>query len=147
MLIERADVLVVGLLDLGLRLGDGQVVCHTGAKALLRVAESLVGELHVRVGGVDEFCRGLDVEQAVAHVLIDLLDLIGEPGFGLFVLRVGHLLLSFGLGDLENGDADLSCGREGAVRVAGGDADVAVVAGETGHGKLVGPGGGLLCAG
>src|SRR3977135_4336107 len=46
-LIERADVLIVGLLDLRLRLGDGQVVCNTGAKALLRVAESLIGEFHV----------------------------------------------------------------------------------------------------
>src|SRR3981189_1110563 len=43
-LIKRADVLVVGLLDLRLLLGNGQVVCHTGAKALLRIAEGLVGE-------------------------------------------------------------------------------------------------------
>src|SRR5882757_10298789 len=49
-LIKRADVLIVGLLDLRLRLGDGQVVCHAGAIALLGVAEGLVGEFHVRVG-------------------------------------------------------------------------------------------------
>src|SRR5258707_1191771 len=98
-LIERADVLVVGLFDLRLRLRDGQVVGHTGAIALLGVAEGLVGEFHIRAGRVDKFCRGLNVEQAVAHILIDLLDLVGEPGFGLFVLGVGDLLLSFGSGD------------------------------------------------
>src|SRR5882757_755526 len=146
-LIERADVLVVGLLDLRLCLRNGQIVGHTGAKALLRVAEGLIGELHVRVGGVDEPCRGLYVEQAVAHILIDLLDLIGEFGFGLFVLGVGDLLLPAGLDDLEDGHADLSGGGEGAVRVAGSGADVAVVAGEAGHGQLVGDCGGLLVAG
>src|SRR5712675_1738868 len=71
-LVERADVLVVGLLNLRLCLRNGLVV-----------------------------------EQAVAHILIDLLDLIGEFGFGLFVLGVGDLLLSAGLGDLEDGHADL----------------------------------------
>ena len=77
---------------------------------------------------VDEFGCGLDVEEAVADVLIDLLDLVGELGFGLLVLGVGDLLLAPGLGDLQDGDADLAGGREGAVRVAGGGADVAVVA-------------------
>ena len=106
-----------------------------------------VGEFDVRVGRVDELRGGLDVEQAVAHVLIDLLDLVGELGLGLFVLRVGDLLLPFGLGDLEDGDADLSGGGEGAVGVAGGGADVAVVAGDADDGILVGLGGALLGVG
>ena len=146
-LVERADVLVVGLLGLRLRLRDGKIVGDAGVEALLRLAEGLVGEFDVRVGRVDELGSGLDVEQAVADVLIDLLDLVGELGFGLLVLGVGDLLLAFGLGDLKDGDADLAGRGEGAVGVAGGGADVAVVAGEAGHRILVGLGGGLLCAG
>ncbi len=142
-LVERADVLVVGLLGLRLGLRDGQVVGDAGVEALLRFAERLVGEVDVGVGGVDELGGGLDVEEAVADVLIDLLDLVGELGFGLLVLGVGYLLLSAGLGDLEDGDADLAGGGEGAVGVAGGGADVAVVAGGADDGILVGLGGAL----
>ena len=85
MLVERADVLVVGLLGLGLGLGDGQVVGDAGVEALLSFAERLVGEVDVGVGGFDEFGGGLDVEDAVADVLVDLLDLVGEAGVGLLV--------------------------------------------------------------
>src|ERR1700679_2941067 len=42
-LIERADVLVVGLLNLRLRLRDREIVRHTGVEAILGVAEGLVG--------------------------------------------------------------------------------------------------------
>ncbi len=63
-LVERADVLVVGLLGLSLRLRDGQVVGDAGAKALLGFGERFAGEIDVRVGGVDELCGGLDVEEA-----------------------------------------------------------------------------------
>ncbi len=73
-------------------------------------------------------------------VLIDLLNLIGELSLGLFVLRVGDLLLSAGLGDLKNGHTDLSGGGEGAVGVARGRADSTIVTGDAGHGKLIGPG-------
>ena len=106
-----------------------------------------IGEFDVRVGRVDELRCGLDVEEAVVDVLIDLLDLVGELGFGLLVLRVGDFLLALGLGDLEDGDADLSGGGEGSVGVAGGGADVAVVAGGAGDGILVGLGGGLFRVG
>src|ERR1700677_1188795 len=41
-LIERADVLVVGLLNLRLRLRDREIVRHTGVEAILGVAEGLV---------------------------------------------------------------------------------------------------------
>ena len=61
-LVERADVLVVGLFGLRLRLGDGQVVGDAGVEALLRFAECFVGEVDIGVGGVDQLGRGLDVE-------------------------------------------------------------------------------------
>ena len=128
--------------------------CETGrlseTPALKRCCASLrasVGEFYVGVGRLDELRRGLNVEKAVANVLIDLLDLVGELGSGLFELGVGDLLLAAGLGDLQDGNADLSGRGEGAVGVAGGGADVAVVAGDADDGKLVGLGGGLLCAG
>src|SRR3984885_4181074 len=49
-LIERADVLIVGLFRLRLRLGDGQVVRDALVEALLRFAECLIGEIYIRVG-------------------------------------------------------------------------------------------------
>src|SRR5258705_13766488 len=55
-LIEGADVLIVGLFDLRLRLRDGQVVSHARVKALLGIAKGLIGKFHVRSGRVDEFC-------------------------------------------------------------------------------------------
>ncbi len=53
-LIERADVLIVGLFRLRLRLGDGQVVRDAGVKALLRFAEGLIGKVYIRVSRFDQ---------------------------------------------------------------------------------------------
>ena len=86
MLVERADVLVVCLFGLRLGLRDGQVVGDTGAKALLGLAECFVGEFDVGVGCFNEPGSGLDVEDAVADVSVDLLDLIGELRLGLLIL-------------------------------------------------------------
>ncbi len=119
-LVEGADVLVVGLFGLGLGLGDGQVVGDAGVEALLGFAEFFVGEVDIGLGCFDEFGSGLNVEDAVADVLVDLLDLVGEPGGGLLVLGEGDLFLTFGAGDLQDGDVDLARGGVGAVGVAGG---------------------------
>ena len=110
-LVERADVLVVRLLGLRLRLRDGQVVGDAGVEALLGLAESFVGEIDVGAGRFDQLGGGLDVEDAVADILLDLLDLVGERGAGLLVLGVGDLLLPAGLGDLQDRRADLTGGR------------------------------------
>src|ERR1700735_4271886 len=64
-LIERADVLVVGLFRLALRLGDGKIVRDASVEALLRLAKGLVREIYIRVSRFDQFCCGLDVEQVV----------------------------------------------------------------------------------
>ena len=77
-LVERADVLVVGLFGLGLGLRDGQVVRDAGVEALLRFAQFFVGEVQVRLRRIDELGRGLDVENGVADVGVDLLNLVGE---------------------------------------------------------------------
>ena len=143
-LVERADVLVVGLLGLRLGLRDGKIIGDAGVEALLGFAEGLVGELHVGAGGFNELGGGLDVEDVVADVGVDLLELVGEAGPGLVVLGRGDLLLTASLGDLEDRGGDFSGGGVGAVGVAGGCAKIAKVAVEAGGGKLASPGGGLL---
>jgi hypothetical protein len=61
-LVERTDVLVVGLLGLRLGLRDGEVVGDAGVEALLRFVEGLVGEIDIGLCGLDELGGGLDVE-------------------------------------------------------------------------------------
>ena len=52
-LVERADVLIIGLLRLCLGLGDGKVVGNAGTEALLRLSQSFVRQIDVRAGGLD----------------------------------------------------------------------------------------------
>ena len=58
-LVERADVLVVGLLDLDWACETGRLSADTGVEALLCFTESLVGEIDVGVGRRRRACRGL----------------------------------------------------------------------------------------
>ena len=83
-------------------------------------------------GRVDELGRGLDVEDGVADVGVDLLDLVGEAVLGLVVVGVGDVLLAAGRGDLQDGRFHLAGGGVGGVRVAGRGAEVAEVAGDAG---------------
>src|ERR1700722_20827184 len=116
-LVECADVLIVCLLSLRLRLRDRQIVRDARAESLLRITESFIGEFHIRMGCLYKFGCGLDIEQAVAHVLVDLLHLIGELRRCLFILRAGYLLLPSCLGNLQERRADLTGRREGPVRM------------------------------
>ena len=143
-LVERADVLIVGLLGLRLGLRDGQIVGDAGVEALLGLAEGFVGELDIRAGGLDELGGGLDIEEAVADVLIDLLDLVGEAGVRLF--DTGRRRRPFRRGSWRSGG--WARRLPVAVKVPwewpGVVPMVAVVAADVDHGKLVGEGGVLL---
>ena len=143
-LVERADVLVVGLLKGGLRLRDGEIVRDAGTEALLRLAEGFGGEIDVGAGGIDEPGRGLDIEDVGADVGVDLLRGVGEAGFGLGAGGGGDLLLAAETIDLEDGRGDLAGGCEGSVGVTGGVADVAEVSVDADYGVLIGAGGFLL---
>ena len=98
MLVERADVLVVGLLELRLGLRDGKVIGDAGVEALLGLGELFLGEIDVGLSRVNELGCGLDIEDGVADVCVDLLDLVGEPCLGLVKLRVCDVTLAAGLG-------------------------------------------------
>jgi len=54
-LIERTNVLIVGLLGLSLRIGDCKVVGDSSTKALLRFGESLIGKIDIGI----IVCRGV----------------------------------------------------------------------------------------
>ena len=50
-------------------------------ETLLRFGESLVGKFDVRLRGIDELSGSFDIENGVVHILVDLLNLIGEASF------------------------------------------------------------------
>src|ERR1700733_4031943 len=48
-LVERTDVLIIRLLGLRLRLRDRQIVRNACVEPLLRIAESFIGQLNIRM--------------------------------------------------------------------------------------------------
>jgi hypothetical protein len=140
-LIERADVLVVGLLELRLGLRDGKVVRNAGVEALLGFGEFFASEVDVGSGGIDQLGSGLDVQNGVADISVDLLDLVGEARPGLAESGFSQIFFATGAGELEDGGGHLARSGKGAVRVARRCADVAKVSGEAGGRELIRDGG------
>ena len=77
MLIERADVLIVCLLKLGLRLRNGKVVGNAGMEALLRFVERFACEIDVRTRRLNELGRGLNIQNGGPDISVNLLGLVG----------------------------------------------------------------------
>ncbi len=110
-----------------LRLHDFQVVGHSGGEAILRLRERLFRQVDGTAGHFDLLGGGVQIEQRGADLIVDAAAEISQLRTRLLQLGVGleHVAVNAIAG--EDRDVDASIDLPGAVRLAGGDADVAEI--------------------
>src|SRR5208282_4900121 len=112
----------------GLCLDYGQVVVDSSLKPVGGLLQGFSRQLDIAAGDVDEFGGGLQIEQAVAQLLVDLAREIVELRAELVELRDGHVVIAAKLRLLKDGHREASLCGKGAVIDEAGDAGDAVIA-------------------
>ncbi len=103
-----------------LRLDDGQVVGDAGGEAVGGVLQLLGGEGDVAARDLDQFRGGLDVEQAVADLLVDGDAEVGDLGADAADLGVCDLTLAAQGAFFEDGELELAlCDKVAVVEAVG----------------------------